>query len=138
MQTEVVFDGLAHVDLKKIKNKWFRSAATAANQNQQRLQNHLAASGADVTTVNVFQLNNFGTTKRAVLETIPETCFDCMEGYILIFYPVLPKHLRRRDTAVGLSANAGDVDAADDDEASGTDVDRDITISISTGASPTL
>jgi hypothetical protein len=87
---------------------------------------------SDTCQINAFSLYSLGTVKRNTLDAIAKS-LDHWEGMSIVFYPVIPKRLKRKTVESGMDANvaaavdadANGDDANDDPSGSDSDVDED-------------
>ncbi len=118
-QSDVVFwEPAQRVGVKKNKN-WIANAVSACVAHRRNLKTILGVRDADICQVNVFSLHTLGTVKKSTLDAIAAS-LPQLFGLSILFYPVIPKRLKRTDRGAGVA-----VDAAGDAQASGSDSDTD-------------
>ena len=124
-QSDVVYwEPPQRVGMKKNKT-WLAKAVTASVAHRRNLKTILGVKDSDICQVNVFALYALGTAKKNTLEAIAQT-LDKLPGLTLVFFPVIPKKLKRMTIAEG-SASAAAVGAGDaEDAASQSNSDSDV------------
>ena len=125
-RSDVVFwEPPQRVGMKRNKD-WLSKAVVASVAHRRILKTILGVRESDICQVNVFALYSLGTAKKNILQSIAQS-LPQLPGMTLVFFPVIPKKLKRvtgAAAAVGASAADGASSAAFDSQ-SGSDSDVD-------------
>jgi hypothetical protein len=126
-QSDIVFwEPPQRLGVKRTK-AWLEAAVTASVSHRRNLKTILGVKDTDICQINVFSLYTLGTVKKNTLSAIASS-LSHLEGVSILFYPVIPKKLKRAtvDTISWAGGDLAAVGAAvQDSAASGSDSDVD-------------
>lgn len=111
----------------KSNKDWLAKAVTACNQHRRNLKTIIGVKDSDICQINVFSLYSLGTVKRNALDAIARS-LDQLPGISIVFYPVIPKRLKRKTVESAEAAVGATADRDDDDQSAGSadsDVDEE-------------